>query len=145
MAHAGAAPLGVTVVDELESLASCVTDEGMEPSACRMPRRRLKNAWGKITERGKGGGKRGQRACCGPMRTDGSEKNGVPVNEEPHSLLSVDATVVGRKSPRLWEMSEYAPLTQSVQVTFEGMVGTEPLSMAFVAIDSMFETERVPV
>ena len=30
-AHAGAAPLGVTVVEDEESLPSCVTVEGIEP------------------------------------------------------------------------------------------------------------------
>ena len=72
-------------------------------------------------------------------------KNGVPVNEEPHSLLSVDATVVGRKSPRLWEMSEYAPLTQSVQVTFEGMFGIDPPLMIVLTYDSRLVIVRSPV
>ena len=42
-------------------------------------------------------------------------------------------------------MGEYAPLTQSVRVTFVGTFGTEPPSATVVTTDSMFVNEIVPV
>ena len=49
-------------------------------------------------------------------------------------------TVSGRMSPKDGGMREYAPLTQSVQVTFVGTFGTEPPSAMVVTMDLMFVT-----
>ena len=91
-----------------------------------------------------GRGRSGQRRCR--ARSCGSHGGAdAPTKEEPHSLLSEDLTVLGRRSPKLDAMSEYAPLTQSVQVTLEGIEGTEPPSTTFVTSDSRFVSESVPV
>ena len=65
--------------------------------------------------------------------------------EALHSHVHVrpDLTVSGRRSSKDWAMSEYAPLTQSVKVTFMGTFGTETPSATVVAMDSMFVNEIV--
>ena len=68
----------------------------------------------------------------------------APTKEVPHSLMRPDLTVSGRR-PKDWAMGEYAPLTQSVRVTFVGTFGTEPPSATVVTMDSMFVNEIVPV
>ena len=82
----------------------------------------------------------------------GHERNGlriprgmdVPTKEAPHVLERSDETEVGMRSPKFFEMREYAPLTQSVQVTLEGTLGTVPEVSAPSTSDSMLVREIEP-
>ncbi len=123
-AKLGAAPFGVTVVEEPSLVASCVTVEGSAPSA-DVRRKQI----------------HGQPRFA--MRSHRGHH--LPTNEAPHVEERSEDTELGMRSPKFWETMLNAPLTQSVQVRFVGMLGIAPPPMMPVAIDSMLETESAPV